>query len=110
MENTETVKSLLDFIFSSFNFQLPTAQSVSLDNEQEAEIPESNDQQISDSNNIDISSEFQITVTRTTFDTSSPSEDGTTQDISSDIDSIQSPEEHEQKLEYKTKMEVTKGS
>ncbi|XP_050594862.1 diacylglycerol kinase eta isoform X14 [Bombus affinis] len=93
----------------SFNFQLPTAQSVSLDNEQEAEIPESNDQQISDSNNIDISSEFQITVTRTTFDTSSPSEDGTTQDISSDIDSIQSPEEHEQKLEYKTKMEVTKG-
>lgn len=80
-----------------------------MDNEQEAEILESNDQQISDSNNIEISSEFQISVTRTTFDTSSPSEDGTTQDISSDIDSIQSPD-HEQKSENKAKMEALKGN
>ncbi|XP_061936625.1 diacylglycerol kinase eta isoform X2 [Apis cerana] len=90
----------------TFNFH--TSMIPCMDNEQETEILESNDQQISDSNNIEISSEFQVSVTRTTFDTSSPSEDGTTQDISSDIDSIQSPE-HEQKSENKTKMEVLKG-
>ncbi|KAF3430010.1 hypothetical protein E2986_08158 [Frieseomelitta varia] len=83
---------------SSFNFHM------SMDNEQEAETPESNDQQISDSNNVEISSEFQVSVTRTTFDTSSPSEDGTTQDISSEIDSIQSPIH-----ENKAKMETIKG-
>ncbi|XP_017756456.1 PREDICTED: diacylglycerol kinase eta [Eufriesea mexicana] len=91
-----------------FNFHVSTTQSISMDNEQKVEIPVSNDQQISDSNNIEISSEFQDSITRTTIDISSPSEDGTTQDISSDIDSIQSPE-HEQKLENKTKMETTKG-
>ncbi|XP_006625055.1 diacylglycerol kinase eta isoform X3 [Apis dorsata] len=90
----------------SFNFH--TSMIPCMDNEQETEILESNDQQISDSNNIEISSEFQISVTRTTFDTSSPSEDGTTQDISSDIDSIQSPE-HEQKSENKVKMEALRA-
>ena len=76
-----------------------------MDNDQEAETPESNDQQISDSNNVEISSEFQVSVTRTTFDTSSPSEDGTTQDISSEIDSIQSPIH-----ENKAKIETIKGN
>ncbi|CAL7943612.1 unnamed protein product [Xylocopa violacea] len=91
-----------------FNFHVPTTQFMFMDNEQEAEIPVSNDQQLSDSNNVEVSSEFHVSVTRTTFDTSSPSEDGTTQDISSDIDSIQSPE-HEQRLENRAKVETTRA-
>ncbi|XP_026670378.1 diacylglycerol kinase eta isoform X3 [Ceratina calcarata] len=70
--------------------------------EQEVETP------VNDSNNADMSSDFQVSVTRTTFETSSPSEDGTTQDISSDMDSIQSPV-HESRLENKPKAEGSKS-
>ncbi|CAK9811061.1 Diacylglycerol kinase eta [Anthophora plagiata] len=93
---------------SSFNFHIPTIQCTSVDNQETADTPVSNDQQISDSNNIEVSSEFPISITRITYDTSSPSDDATMQDISSDTDSMQSPE-LEQKLESRTKMEAIRA-
>ncbi|XP_076166634.1 diacylglycerol kinase eta isoform X5 [Ptiloglossa arizonensis] len=99
----------------SFNFQALTTQSMTMCNQQETEIHACNDQHISEYNNIEASSEFQTSITRTNFDTSSPSDDATMQDIiiSPDSDSIQfrhiSPE-HEQKFENRNKMDTTRGS
>lgn len=93
--------------FSPFEFHVLAIQST--DNQHEVETPVSNDQQLSESNNIEISSEFQISVTRTNFDTSSPSDDATMQDISSDTDSVESSEP-EQRLENRDRMEELKGN
>ncbi|XP_053979829.1 diacylglycerol kinase eta isoform X3 [Hylaeus volcanicus] len=99
----------------SFNFQDLATQSMTIYGQQETEIQACNDQHISEYNNIEASSEFQISVTRTNFDTSSPSDDATMQDtvISPDSDSIQSRHispEHEQKFEDKSKMDTPRGS
>lgn len=92
---------------------MPTVQS--MNNQQEIETLASNDQQLSESNNIEISSDFQVSVTRTTFDTSSPSGDATMQDtiISPDTESFQSRHlspEHKQKFENRIKTDTSRGS
>ncbi|XP_031830705.1 diacylglycerol kinase eta isoform X3 [Nomia melanderi] len=97
----------------SFNFYELTTQSMSIYTQQETEINMSNYQY--ESNNIEGSSEFQTSVTRTNFDTSSPSDDATMQDtiISPDTDSIHSrliSPEHEPKFENRSKMDTTRGS
>nr|XP_033330534.1 diacylglycerol kinase eta isoform X3 [Megalopta genalis] len=93
----------------SFNFH----ESISVYTQQETDINVSNYQH--ESNNIEGSSEFQTSVTRTNFDTSSPSDDTTMQDtmISPDTDSIHSrliSPEHEQKFENRSKIDTTRGS
>ncbi|KAG7210239.1 hypothetical protein KM043_011787 [Ampulex compressa] len=74
-----------------------------------------NDQQTSESTQMDGSSDIQTSVTRTSFDTSSPSDDATIQDaiISPDTDSLHSrcvSSENEQKSESRGKGEIAKGS
>ncbi|XP_034189721.2 diacylglycerol kinase eta isoform X3 [Osmia lignaria lignaria] len=98
---------------ASLDFDMPTVQS--MNNQQEIENFVSNDQQLSESNNIEISSDFQVSVTRTTFDTSSPSDDATMQDtiISPDTESFQSRHispEHTQKFENRIKTDTNRGS
>ncbi|XP_076247267.1 diacylglycerol kinase eta [Calliopsis andreniformis] len=85
-------------------------------NQQEIEIDASNEQQhVTESNNIEASLEFQKSISRTNFDTSSPSDDATIQDtiVSPDTDSVQSrhvfPEQEEQ-YENRIKMDTNKGS
>ncbi|XP_015431327.1 PREDICTED: diacylglycerol kinase eta [Dufourea novaeangliae] len=97
----------------SFNFHELTAQSISAYTQQESDVHMFNDQH--ESNNMELSSDFQISVTRTNFDTSSPSDDATMQDtiISPDTDSIHSRHvslEHDQKFENRSKMDTTRGS
>lgn len=82
--------------------------------QQETEIHAFNEQQLTESNNIE-SSEFQTLVSRTNFDTSTPSDDATMQDtiMSPDTDSAQSryvSPEPDQKFENRTKMDTNRGS
>ncbi|XP_076663150.1 diacylglycerol kinase eta isoform X2 [Andrena cerasifolii] len=83
-------------------------------NQQETEIHVFTEQQLTESNNIE-SSEFQTLVSRTNFDTSTPSDDATMQDtiMSPDTDSVQSryvSPEPDQKFENRTKMDTNRGS
>nr|XP_012149203.1 PREDICTED: diacylglycerol kinase eta [Megachile rotundata] len=103
-----------NFPQGSLDFDVPTIESQSTNNQQETENLMSNDQQISEFNNIKLSSEFPTSVTRTTFDTSTPSDDATMQDtiISPDTESFQSKHlspEHTEKFENRIKCD-SRGS
>lgn len=82
------------------------------DNQQETDIRVSIEQHIFECNNIEASSEFQTNVSKTTFDTSSPSDDATIQDtiVSPDTDSVQSRQVSLEHEENRTKLDMNRGS